>query len=80
MLTWANAELKAKRTQAHCFQLSWTDLRLGGVFLVDQGPVFSIQTVSHLELLHEDILVIVFPTLNHHAGDQLVQAQVHLTK
>lgn len=55
-----------------------TNLGLGGVVLLDDGPVLSIQAVAHLEPLHVDVFVSVLPSLDHHARHHLVLAQIHL--
>lgn len=58
--------------------LGCTNLGLGGVVLLNDSPVFPIQTVSDPELLHKDVLVAVLPSLNHHTGHHLVLAEIHL--
>jgi len=55
-----------------------TNLGLGGVVLLDDGPLVSVQAVAHLEPLHEDVPVAVLPALDHHAAHHLVLAQIHL--
>lgn len=55
-----------------------THLGLGGVLLLDDGPLLSVQAVSQLELLHEDVPVAVLPSLDHDAAHHLVLAQIHL--
>lgn len=58
--------------------LGCTNLGLGGVVLLDDGPVFPIQTVSDPELLHKDVPFAVLPSLNHHTAHHLVLAEIHL--
>lgn len=57
-----------------------TNLGLGGVVLLDDGPVLPVQAVTHPELLHVDVPVAVFPSLDHHAAHHLVLAQIHLRR
>lgn len=58
--------------------LTWTNLGLGAVVLLDDGPLLPVQAVAHPELLHEDVFVPVLPSLNHHPAQHLLQAQIHL--
>lgn len=57
---------------------SGTDLGLGAVVLLDDGPVLPVQAVAHPELLHEDVSVAVLPSLDHHAAQHLLLSQIHL--
>lgn len=50
----------------------------GGVLLLDDGPLLSVQAVAHPKPLHKHVPVAVLPSLDHHAAHHLVLAQVHL--
>lgn len=62
---------------AYCTHVK-TNLGLGGVVLLDNGPVLSVKAVAHPEPLHKDVPVTVFPSLDYHATHHLVLAQIHL--